>query len=47
MDKMAANNIRRLFVVDKGRIIGRITQTEIFQSTLSVMETLSELSNAI
>ena len=43
MDKMAAKDVRRLFVVEKGRIIGRITQTEVFQSALDVMETLSSL----
>ena len=47
MDIMAAKDIRRLFVVEKGKIIGRVTQTELFQSTLSVMETLSSLSNAL
>jgi CBS domain-containing protein len=45
MDLMAAKEIRRLFVVDKGKIIGRVTQTELFQSTLSVMEVLSSLSS--
>lgn len=47
IDIMAAKDIRRLFVVEKGRIIGRITQTEIFQSTLSVMEIISSLSNTL
>jgi CBS domain-containing protein len=47
MDVMAAKDIRRLFVVDKGKIIGRVTQTEVFQSTLSVMEILSSLSNTL
>ncbi|MDE1854013.1 MAG: CBS domain-containing protein [Thaumarchaeota archaeon] len=47
MDLMAAKDIRRLFVVEKGKIIGRVTQTELFQSTLSVMETLSSLSDAL
>ena len=47
MDKMAAKDVRRLFVVDKGRIVGRITQTEVFQSTLDVMETLSSMSNSL
>jgi CBS domain-containing protein len=46
MDAMASREIRRLFVVERGRIIGRITQTEVFQSTIDVMETLSSLSNA-
>jgi predicted transcriptional regulator len=45
MDAMAAREIRRLFVVERGRIIGRITQTEVFQNTIDVMETLSSLSN--
>jgi CBS domain-containing protein len=47
MDLMAAKDIRRLFVVDGGMIIGRITQTEAFQSTLSVMEILSSLSSPL
>ena len=47
MDQMAAKDIRRLFVVDKGKIIGRVTQTGLFQSTLSVMEILSSLSNQL
>lgn len=45
MDMMATKEVRRLFVVDKGKIVGRITQTELFQSTLSVMEILSSLTN--
>jgi CBS domain-containing protein len=47
MDIMAAKDIRRLFVVENGRIVGRVTQTEVFQSTLSVMEVLSSLSNTL
>ena len=47
MDLMAAKDIRRLFVVDKGKIVGRVTQTEVFQSTLSVMEILSSLTSTL
>jgi len=47
MDVMAAKDIRRLFVMDRGKIIGRVTQTEAFQSTLSVMEIISSLSNTL
>jgi CBS domain-containing protein len=47
MDLMASKDIRRLFVVDKGKIIGRITQTELFESSLSVMELLSSLSSTL
>lgn len=47
MDSMASKDIRRLFVVEKGKIVGRITQTEVFQSTIDVMETLTSLSDAM
>ena len=47
MDLMAAKSIRRLFVVEKGKIVGRVTQTELFQSTLSVLELLSSLSGQL
>lgn len=47
MDVMAGKNIRRLFVVEKGKIIGRITQTEVFQSTLDVMEELSAITSPL
>lgn len=47
MDVMASKDIRRLFVVDKGRLTGRVTQTDLFQSTLSVMETLSTLTSQV
>lgn len=47
MDKMAAKEVRRLFVVEKGKIVGRITQTEAFKSTLDVMETLSSISSTL
>jgi CBS domain-containing protein len=47
MDLMASRNIRRVFVVEGGRIIGRVTQTELFESTLSVMEILSGLSGRL
>jgi len=45
MDMMSDRDIKRIFVVEGGKIVGRITQTELFQSTLSVLETLSSLTN--
>jgi len=33
--------------VANGRIIGRVTQTDLFQSTLSLLETLSELPDLL
>jgi predicted transcriptional regulator len=46
MDITTMKDVRRLFVVDKGKIIGRVTQTDLFQSTLSLLETLSELPDS-
>jgi CBS domain-containing protein len=45
MDTMADKDIRRIFVVENGKLIGRITQTEAFQSTLSIMAILSSMSS--
>ncbi|MEM0384359.1 MAG: CBS domain-containing protein [Candidatus Caldarchaeum sp.] len=47
MAKLAEKNIRRLFVVEGGKIIGRITQTELFENTLNVMMTLSALRSQL
>ena len=47
MGLMAAKDVRRLFVVDDGKILGRVTQTVLFQSTLSMMELLSSLSSQL
>lgn len=44
MDVMTTKEIRRLFVVEKGKITGRVTQTEVFKSTLDLVETLSSIS---
>ncbi|MEM2036157.1 MAG: CBS domain-containing protein [Candidatus Caldarchaeum sp.] len=43
MSKLVEKNIRRLFVVENGKIIGRVTQTELFENTLNVMMALSAL----
>ncbi|MEM0442814.1 MAG: CBS domain-containing protein [Candidatus Caldarchaeum sp.] len=47
MAKMAEKNIRRLFVVEGGKITGRVTQTELFENTLNVMMTLSALRSQL
>lgn len=41
MERMTQRNVRRLFVLENGKIIGRITQTEIFYNNLNVMLTLT------
>ena len=35
--------VRRLYVVEGGKIIGRVTQTELFRNMLDVMMTLASL----
>lgn len=47
LNLMAGKEVRRLFVSDKGKIIGRVTQTELFGSTISVMSTLSSISHQL
>lgn len=42
MEMMAVKEIRRLYVVEEGKIIGRLTQTGVFRFLLNVMLTLSE-----
>ncbi|MDV3277605.1 MAG: CBS domain-containing protein [Nitrososphaerales archaeon] len=47
MGLMVEKDIRRLFVVDNGKIIGRVTQTGLFESTLNVMTSLSSISGQL
>ncbi|MEM2339479.1 MAG: CBS domain-containing protein [Nitrososphaerales archaeon] len=43
MNIMAEKNIRRVYVVEGGKIIGRITQTLIFNTLLNTLTTLAIL----
>ncbi len=43
MELMTEKNVRRLFVLENGKITGRITQTELFHSNLDVMLSLSSM----
>jgi len=47
MAKMVEKSIRRLYVVEGGKIIGRVTQTELFEHLLNVMVTLSSLKTQL
>jgi CBS domain-containing protein len=47
MAVMADKNIRRVFVVDKGKIVGRITQTGAFGHMLNIMMALSDVSHQL
>ncbi|MCS7117844.1 MAG: CBS domain-containing protein [Thaumarchaeota archaeon] len=40
---MAEKNVRRLYVVEGGKVIGRITQTKSMESLLNVLLTLQSL----
>ncbi|MEM3833461.1 MAG: CBS domain-containing protein [Thermoprotei archaeon] len=40
---MTEKNIRRLYVVEKGKIIGRVTQTGLFNKLLEVMIAISSI----
>jgi predicted transcriptional regulator len=43
MKTMALKNVRRLFVVEKGKLIGRVTQAGLFSYILGVLMTLHDL----
>jgi len=43
MRTLTDKNVRRLYVVEGGKIIGRVTQTRLFRSMLDVMMTLASL----
>lgn len=44
---MADKNIRRLYVIENGKIIGRVTQTGLFNKLLEVVMALSSLQYSI
>jgi len=44
MELMVQNDIRRVYVVENGRIIGRVTQTGAFKKILDILLLLSDLS---
>jgi CBS domain-containing protein len=47
MSLMVEKDVRRLFVVEDGKIVGRVTQGHLFESTLDVMSSLSSLSGEL
>ena len=44
MSTMVGKGIRRLYLVENGTIVGRVTQTRLFESSLEVMLSLSNLA---
>jgi len=47
MRTMIDSNVRRLFVVEEGKIVGRVTQTGLFRHMLDVMMTLASLPHQL
>ena len=47
METMVQKDIRRVFVVENGKIVGRVTQTKMFDDSLDVLESLSSLRNQL
>lgn len=43
MEKMATKEVRRLYVIEDGKIVGRITQTMMFENSTNVMMTLASM----
>ena len=47
MNLMMEKDIRRLFIVEEGKIVGRLTQGHLLESTLDVMSSLSSLTGQL
>lgn len=47
MSTMIEKDIRRLYVVEGGRILGRVTQTHLFQSNFDLMSSLAGLAGTL
>lgn len=44
MALMTEKNVRRIYVVEKGKIVGRLTQTGVFAQMLNIMMALSAVT---
>jgi CBS domain-containing protein len=47
MSTMVEKDVRRLFVVENGKIVGRVTQTHLFETSLDVLSAISSLSGQL
>jgi CBS domain-containing protein len=47
MSMMVEKDVRRLYVVVGGKVVGRLTQTRLFQSNFDLMLSLSGLTGAL
>ena len=46
MMKMVQTGVRRLYIVEKGKVVGRITQKSALENSLNLMLTLSSLTSS-
>jgi len=47
MSMMVEKDVRRLYVVEGGKVVGRVTQTRLFQSNFDLMMSLSGLTGTL
>lgn len=47
LNVMALKAVRRIYITEHGKIIGRVTQTEILKNMLNVMRTLASLPHQL
>ena len=47
MSRMVEKDVRRLYVIEGGKVVGRITQTRLFQSNFDLMMSLSGLAGSL
>jgi len=47
LEKMLEKNVGRLYVAEGGKIVGRVTQTELSSNLLDVMMTLANLKGSV
>ena len=47
MGMMVEKDVRRLYVIERGKVVGRVTQTHLFQSNFDLMMSLSGLAGTL
>jgi predicted transcriptional regulator len=47
ISRMVEKDVRRLYVIEGGKVVGRITQTRLFQSNFDFMMSLSGLAGSL
>jgi predicted transcriptional regulator len=45
MKKLEEESVKRLYIVENGKVVGRITEKSVLESALNLMETLSSVAS--